>query len=339
MYDVANLLYRVAAVQKHTNPYAREVKPEDLVGLCMHISLQSIYKWYIKYKPDFVVFAFEGGDIWRKEYTTKKIVKDAYKGNREYDPTMKHFYELIDSFRRVVQAHTSICCLHIPTMEGDDVIAGYCQLYAAPEHEIIIISADKDFTQLLKLPGVKLVEPDKGKQRNLPGDKEYQEDIDYWLFLKCIRGDGGDNVMSAYPKVRETKIKQAYADPYYRLNFMNEVWLDENQQPHRVGDHYEKNIVLLDLYQQPPEERELLLEGIKFQVGDTRNYSHFQFLKFLGEYKLEKVAERAQEFVNLFANNQRWLKGEKKSIAVEKPTDAKLSDSIEQLSETRLLQF
>lgn len=300
----------MASVQKHTNPFARDISHEDLVGLSFHISIQSIYKWYQKFKPDFVVFAFEGSNNWRKKYTEEVKARNAYKGNRVQDPEMAHFYELITSFRETMKAHTSIVCLRVDQMEADDSIAGYCQLYAEEGSEIFIVSGDKDFTQLLKLPGVKLVDPATGKFRNQPGDKDYVEDLDYWIFKKCIRGDMGDNVPSAFPRVRETRIKSAFTNQYDRANLMNECWTDENQTRHRVGDLYNQNVLLLDLYQQPKEYRDLLLEGVKAQVEDVGHYSHFHFLRFLEAYKLNKLREEAMKYVDLFANNQRFLKGE-----------------------------
>jgi 5'-3' exonuclease len=322
VFDISNILFRVASVQKHTNPNARGASPEDLVGLCMHISIQSIYRWYNKYRPDFVVFAFEGGNNWRKEYTAAVKARLAYKGNRQADPEMAHYYELISSFRSTMKAHTSICCLAVDQMEADDTIAAYCQLYSNPDHEIYVVSGDRDFTQLLKLPKVFLVDPATGKLRNQKNDKDYQEDIDYWLFLKCIRGDMGDFVPSAYPNVRETRIRKAYESSYERANFMNEHWveklidrkedgsLEERLVKHRVGDLYEQNVHLLDLYSQPEPHRTSLVEGVKSQVTDLGHYSHFHFLRFLEQYQLNKLRDEAMKYVELFANNQRWLKGE-----------------------------
>jgi PAS domain-containing protein len=174
-------------------------------------------------------------------------------------------------------------------MEADDCIAAFCQLYADPTHEINIVSGDKDFTQLLKLPNVKLINPDNGKARNQPGDKDYEEDIDYWLFKKFIRGDGGDNVPSAFPRVRETRIKKAYEHEYDRLNFMNEHWTqsvfeaDENgievekKIVHRVGDLYEENIILMDLYRQPDEVQHFA------RVADRERLTYSLLISSIGE--------------------------------------------------------
>jgi 5'-3' exonuclease len=335
IYDVANLLFRVSAVQKATNPYARDTKPEDLVGLCMHISLQSIARWFYKFKPDFIVFAFEGKDNWRKTYTAETKTRLQYKANRVPDPGMGHYYELIDSFKETISAHTSVCCLHHDSMEGDDMIAGYCQLYAGTDHEIFIVSGDKDFTQLLKLPGVKLVNPDNGKLRNMPLDKDYTPDIDYWLFRKCVRGDMGDYVPSAFPRVRETRIKKAYESDYERVNLLNEMWIDENKVTHKVKDLFDQNVILLNLWSQPPEERAKLLIAVEEQTSQLSTYSHFHFLRFLEEFKLQKVRDEAMKFVDLFAHNQRFVRGEK----LPQPEPVVEKEVTHSLPKSKLLEF
>lgn len=326
--DISNLLFRVAAMQKYQGgPANYSASVDDMVGLSMHVSLQSIFKWYSKFKPDFIVFSFEGGTNWRKQYTADNSlqIRRQYKANRVQDPEMAHFYKLIDSFYETMSQHTSICCIKVPDMEGDDVIAAYCLLNACEGNTITIISGDKDFIQLTKLPNVRLVDPDTGKQRNQPDSKDYQPDIDYWMFLKCVRGDSGDNVPSAFPRVFEKRIKLAYADDYERLNFMNEQWKDENQTLHRVGDLFAHNEVLMDLTKQPDEIKLRLYEQVDLQTqpGALRTYSHFHFLRFLGKFNLIKVAEEANKFTDLFMNNQRFLKGDQRARPVAAPLPLK----------------
>lgn len=333
--DVSNILFRVAAVQKN-KPFSQGATPEDLVGLCMHISLLSIAKWYEKFKPDFVIFAFEGGNNWRKEYTKQhSMIRRQYKGNRVIDPAMAHFYELMDSFKETMSQHTSVSCISVPGTEADDVIGAYCQLTEGTGETVLVLSGDRDFVQLLKMSHVRLVEPDRGTFRNQPSDKEYQADLDYWLFLKCVRGDGGDNVPSSYPNVRETKVKEAYADPYKRLNFMNERWKDEHGTEHRVGDLFEHNRVLMDLTAQPDDLRCNLLEEVVKQVPPAGQYSHFHFLRFLGKYQLHEVAKGVNRFIDMLSNNQRFLNGSK----IRATDFAKSTPPVEAASSTKGLVF
>jgi hypothetical protein len=306
IFDITNLIFRVAAVEKN-----RVFDSEDLIGLCMHMSFMSVNKYFKKYQPDRVIFAFEGGWNWRKQYTPIRNV--AYKGNRVKDPTMEHFFEVINSFKELCQKHSSVVCLAIDGCEADDSIAGYVQLHNDdPDHEIYIVSGDKDMTQLLKRPNTYLVNPDKGVLRNQPGDKEYYEDLDYFIFKKCVRGDGGDNVLSAYPNVRETKILKAYEDEFERENFMNTeidyVVMNEAGEPEtkkfKVGTLFEENKLLMDLTCQPPEVREVLMDGIRDAIQNRGKYSNFHFLKFLGKYELNKLAENVLDFTGLLTCNQ-----------------------------------
>jgi hypothetical protein len=313
--DVANILFRCAAMQKigDKSHFARGAEQRDLVGLSMHVSLLSINKWYRKYPCDLIVFAFEGSNNWRKRYTADNStqVRMQYKANRVPDPEMQHFFELMDSFKTIISEHTSIICLTADGMEGDDMIGGYCELH--PEQDITILSGDKDYIQLLRRPNIRLVNPDNGKLRNQPGDKDYEADIDYWMFLKCVRGDSGDNVPSAYPRVRETKIKEAYNDPYHRLNFMNELWQDPlSKVEHKVGDLFKHNEVLMDLTKQPPEIKTKLHETIKFLVDpvNQKRYSHFHFLRFLAKFDLMVVTEKINFFMDMFTHNTRYRKGQ-----------------------------
>lgn len=307
IYDMSNIIHRVAKARK--NEGYDPLHPEDIAGLTMHISLMTINKWFNKYNPQRVVFAFEGGkqNSWRKMWTSANSKRGKeYKGNRVYDPSYEFIYKLMDDFRDVMKGHTSIICLDVAGMEADDSIAAYCQLYAGPDEQVIIISGDKDFTQLLRDQNVRLLNPDDGKFRNTPQSKEYEPNIEYWIFKKCIRGDMGDYVHSAFPRVRETKIREAFESQYHRANFLNEKWTDADGVEHKVGDLYEENRLLLDLTLQPTDLRTYLEDEVKTQVAATRaKYAHFWFLGFCNRYKLRKLAEDASRFINLFSCNQR----------------------------------
>lgn len=303
--DTSNLLFRVAAANnKHNSGTA-----QDLAGLAMHSSLNTLKSFYRKVQPDQVAVAFEGADNWRKTYTrsTECVSKRLYKANRVKDDSMIPFFELITSFEQLARQHTSLVCLSHPQLEGDDVIAGYAQHFSAKGDEVIILSGDKDFIQLLDLPGVSLMNPDDGKLRGT--DKKTGERIDprYFMFEKCIRGDAGDNVMSAYPRVRSTKIEAAFKDEYSRTNLFNETW--EFSDPstgekriYRVGDLFKENELLMDLSKQPADIRQLITQTIEHEVVHHGQFSLFHFQKFCGKYSLKKISEDATYFIELFSS-------------------------------------
>lgn len=321
--DTSNLLFRVAAANNKHNSGS----VQDLAGLAMHSSLNTLKSFYRKVQPDQVALAFEGVDNWRKTYTASvdSVSKRGYKANRVKDDSVIPFFELIKSFEQLARQHTSLVCLSHPRLEGDDVIAGYAQHFSAKGDEVVILSGDKDFIQLLALPGVSLMNPDDGKLRG--NDKKTGERIDpaYFMFEKCIRGDAGDNVMSAYPRVRATKIEAAFKDEYARTNLFNETWVFSDpstgeKRTYRVGDIFKENELLMDLSKQPADIRQILTETIEHEVVHHGQFSLFQFQKFCGKYGLKKISEDATYFIELFSSTglKSPHKEETKAINAEK---------------------
>lgn len=321
--DTSNLLFRVAAANSKYNSGSSE----DLAGLGMHISLQTLKSFYRKVQPDQVALAFEGSNNWRKSWTTgpQSVSKRGYKANRVKDDSMVPFFELIKSFEQLAREHTSLVCLSHPRLEGDDLVAGYARKFSQAGDEVVILSGDKDFIQLLKYPGVSLMNPDDGKLRGT--DKKTGEKIDpiFFMFEKAIRGDAGDNVLAAYPRVRSTRIEKAFKDPYERTNLMNETWefcdpSTGEKRTYRVGDLFEENLTLMDLDAQPADIKALIDETIDREVVQHGKFSLFHFNKFCAKYNLKKIGEDAQHFVELFSSTglKSPVKEETKAFHVQK---------------------
>jgi 5'-3' exonuclease len=252
--DTANILFRVAAAN---GKYNTSGTPEEQAGLAMHMALQSINKHFKKYKPDQVALTFEGRNNWRKTYTKSSecISGKVYKANRVKDSSMEAFFELIESFEDLVRNHTSIVCLSNPILEGDDLFGGYISKYVALGDEVIGLSGDKDFVQFLKHDKFKLVNPDKGKERTVE-EVCGVDDAVYFMFEKAFRGDKGDNVFPAYPRVQKKRLQKAFTDDYELASLLNETWSVTDPETSeiksfRVGDLYDENMLLMNLEKQP----------------------------------------------------------------------------------------
>lgn len=325
VFDIPNIAYEVAAVNKpHSDSKNYGSDDATMSGLCMHILFTRVQKFFRDLNPDYVVFAFENKNNWRKAYTASPDCKSGmpYKANRVYDSSMEYYFKMLNAFKETCMHHTSIICLSAEGLEGDDVIAGYTQLYAKDDHEVIVVSGDKDFIQLLKNPNVKLLNQRDGKYRNQPGDKIYFDNLDYFIFQKCIRGDKKDHVFSAYPNVRETRLKKAFDDAYEMTKLMEEEWqgelADGTKKTYKVRDLYEENKLLLDLTKQPEEVRQYMFEIIKNEVENLGKYSNFHLLKFLGQFQLKKIAEEISKFQDLFIRNTNTSKGISPVIEIKK---------------------
>lgn len=272
----------------------------ESVGLLLHESIIKMNKYFKQIKPDQMVLVFEGKNNWRKDYTKNSTLTErVYKANRVRNPAMDIIFEVIDAFRETMMNHTSLICLQHDRVEGDDLIAGYVQEFSSEDDEIHIISSDKDFIQLLKYPNVHLLNPLKGEERTC-------EDVEYFIFEKCIRGDSGDNVGSAYPRVRSTKLQEAFNDDYKKLELFEHEWKDKiTEKVYRVGDLFEENKKLMILDSQPDDIREIIKETVTVGVNDSPNiYDHFYIMKFFAAHNLIKLSENIMQFVNMFSINQ-----------------------------------
>lgn len=305
--DTANLLFRVASAQ---GKYGPSGTPEEKAGLAMHVALNTLNKYYKQFRPDEVAVTFEGAKNWRKDYTKSETCKSGrvYKANRQKDPSMIPFFELIKSFEELARQHTSLICLSNDRLEGDDLFGGYVQRYSTQEHieqgdKTIGISGDRDFVQLLKHSNFVLINPDDGKPRTV-------DDPEFFMFEKCFRGDPGDNVMSALPRVRKDRLIRSLNDEYEMTKLMNETWTyvdpeTKVEKVHLVSDLFLENELLMHLEKQPTDIRALIEETIQYESTNHGKFSHFQFVKFCGKFGLKQIAENAQNFADMFGTTGR----------------------------------
>lgn len=316
--DVSNLFWRAVSAQQK---YAAS-NPSDAAGLGLHMCLMSLRKHYNTIRPDTIAVAFEGSQNWRKEYTKSEecYSKRLYKGNRVLDPNMAVLFDVIKSFEELVREHTNIVTLQHPKLEGDDLISGYAQYYSNPHEgkegdKVIILSGDKDFAQELENENVQLINPDEGKERKLV-DLCGVDSAAYFMFEKAFRGDAGDNVLPALPRVRATRLQKAFgvkdgiynpewADSMEMSNLMNSTWdfIHPDTGDVRtlsVKKMFDENMLLMHLKSQPADIRALIDHEVR-QPGRHGKFNFFKFTQFVGKHKLQQVAEKASDFVGLLS--------------------------------------
>jgi len=318
--DCSNLFWRAVSAQQKYGP----ANAADSAGLGLHMCLMSLRKHYNSIKPQKIAVAFEGKQNWRKEYTKSEqcYSKRLYKGNRVLDPNMAVLFDVIKNFEELVREHTNIVTLQHPMLEGDDLISGYAQYYGNPHpgndegDEIVILSGDKDFAQELDNPNVSLINPDDGKPRQLI-DLCGVDDAGYFMFEKAFRGDAGDNVLPALPRVRKTRLQKAYgvrdgvanpewADAFELSNLLDTQWeytdpeSGDKRQMH-VEKMFEENNLLMNLKSQPDNIRALIRETIVTQADNHGQFNFFKFQQFIGKYKLAAIGEKSSDFVGLFS--------------------------------------
>jgi len=300
IFDITNLLYRTFYANKNQ---------ADFAGLAHHIALTTVQKYYRQFKPRKMIMCFDRSS-WRKEYTAseKCVSGRPYKGTRrqKMSPTDKLHYEEflkhLADFENIIREHTSIIALAGPGLEADDLVAGAIQtiriIDTEPSPEFIVVSADKDLIQLLRYPTVRLINPANGEERTLD---EWNGDAELFMFEKCLRGDATDNVQSAYPRIRKTRILKAYNDSYERANLMMETWSDPDGKQFVVKHLFEENKILMDLQHQPNDIRHQIVVSFLEGWKNPGKFSYFHFMRFLGQYELSKLAEQADQFAQMLS--------------------------------------
>jgi 5'-3' exonuclease len=314
LIDTANTFFRARHVA------SRNSTPDEKVGMALHLTLASTNQIVRKFGIDHVVFCTEGRS-WRKDfykpYKANRVVDAMSQTEAEVEEN-KLFWETYENFTTFLREKTNVSILRDPKAEADDLIARFIHLHPADEH--FIISSDTDFLQLVT-PKVKIYNGITNELITLEGyikdngkpvlDKlknpKLLEDPQYILFRKCMRGDGTDNVFSAYPGVREKGSKnkagliEAYADRnkqgFSWNNLLLQRWLDHDNVEHRVRDDYERNRTLIDLTAQPEDVKlsvdKHIREGVRRttipQVG-------IHLMKFCGKYELQKISDNAETY-------------------------------------------
>ena len=304
--DTANTFFRA----RHSAH--RQSDTWDKLGFAIHVTLASVNKAWRDQKADHVVFCLEGRS-WRKDfyepYKKNRAVARAALTEKEAEED-KLFWEAFDDLKTFLSDRTNCTVLRHEQLEADDLVAGWIQ--AHPQDHHTIVSSDTDFHQLLadnvnqyngvadELHTLQGIFDKKGK---MVIDKKTKEpkvipDPEWILFEKCMRGDPTDNVFSAFPGVRKTKLEEAYKDRnnqgFAWNNLMLQSWTDHNGVDHKVLDDYNRNRVLVDLAAQPDDIKIKIAETIaNGSVKLNRPMVGAQFLKFCGKYELNRLSENA----------------------------------------------
>jgi 5'-3' exonuclease len=312
LVDTANTFFRARHVVKGD--------ADTKLGMAMHITLNAIKKAWQDFDGAHVVFCLEGRS-WRKDhyapYKRNRQVTRAAMTQKEQEED-KLFWETFNKFKEFVSTKTNCTVLQHPQLEADDLIAGFIQSHPDANH--VIISTDSDFVQLIA-PNVKQyngvaetltthtgIFDKKGRPVVDSKTKEPKSipDPEWLLFEKCIRGDTSDNVFSAYPGVRKTKMKEAFEDRNSKgfawNNLMLQRWVDHEGKEHKVLDDYNRNVQLIDLTAQPTAIKTIIKETIDVQTTDPKNVDQvgIRLLKFCNLFDLQRVADNIQQYAQPF---------------------------------------
>ena len=315
--DTSNLFFR----GRHAVRGDADIK----LGMALHIMFNSIKKAWQDFNGGHVVFCLEGRS-WRKDaykpYKANRAEARAAMSPKEAEEDAL-FWETFNKFKEFISEKTNCTVLQNPVLEADDLIAGFVQSHPSSQH--VIISTDSDFFQLLA-PNVRQYNGvteetfsvdgifDKKGKRVIDKKTGFPKEIpnpEWLLFEKCMRGDTGDNVFSAYPGVRtkgsknKVGLQEAFDDRATKgwawNNLMLQRWIDHEGNEHRVLDDYNRNRNLIDLSAQPDHIKEVIKETIKLGiVPKTVDQVGIRLLKFCQLYDMKRIMDSVQSYAEPF---------------------------------------
>ena len=134
-----------------------------------------------------------------EEDTFRKEIYEDYKAHR--DPPPDELLENIPYIKEIVEA-MDIPVLEVPNVEADDVIGTLAKQAEADGVDVVIVSPDKDFKQLLS-EHVSIYKPAKGDQdfEIITDDtfrEEHELDPVQFIDMLALMGDSSDNIPGVY---------------------------------------------------------------------------------------------------------------------------------------------
>lgn len=305
LIDMSGMLY--ATFYAHSKQESTDI----VLAMCYYSAFNKLLSLYNQHPCHRMVLVFDSSN-WRKQYTadlTKCVTNAHYKGNRRKSLTEAEkkkvalFDEHVNELYCMLKEHTSLSVMRGDGLEADDIIAGFTQIFTDDTN--IIVSGDNDFLQLIRDKNV-LIDLKTGKPKSL---LDWNNDPEYFMFEKCIRGDDGDNVMSAYPRIRRTAILEAYNDEFKRQNIMQHRFKapvmsdagEVSEVEYCTKEVFAENQILMDLRMQPKHIRKKIMLTVDDCLENTGKYHHIKFMRFCKKYELISILDRIDAYVPMFA--------------------------------------
>jgi len=234
-----------------------------------------------EFSPDIVYFPLDGVPQARLDQDT------SYKANRkidESDPEVVAYWEYFRSQKRkiisLLKRDYPVRVVFHPNQECDDLV-NYIIKYIHTSDDIVIVSSDTDFIQILnEFPGrVKLYNPISKKYRqNTPYD---------YVAWKAMVGDKADNIAGVKGIGKKTAEKI----------LTKEGALDERLESDKFREPYEKSYNLIKFIDLKSEESNIIISSSDLDMSNIE--SEFEIMQFNSMLKENYISSYEEEFLKL----------------------------------------
>lgn len=284
IFDMHNLIFRTIHVANYsyTQSWSQEVKSgfdgpkamteQDMYFYWKYLMLNSVFTAIRNFSPNKLIFAIDGGKgSWRKD------IYPLYKANRKVSRdkstiNFENFFPVLDSFLEdMKKAFKNVYFIRLDRVEGDDIIAILSNDILDKNHNITIVSSDRDLVQLMKHKNVKQFDPlKKTFIKSLNPEKD--------LLIKIISGDSSDNI----PAIKK-RCGKATALKIINDGIENHL-LDE-----QTKDNYKRNMQLIDFNLIP----------ISIKTNIKNEYLNYKIEKYDGSHMFNfLIKNRANKLID-----------------------------------------
>tara|TARA_B100001248_G_scaffold258464_1_gene242641 strand:+ start:60 stop:902 length:843 start_codon:yes stop_codon:yes gene_type:complete len=257
---------------------------EDLVR---HMVLNSIRNFKSRFN-DYgeVILCCDDKNYWRKQ------IFPYYKANRkkvrDSSPLdWKMIFNTLHTIKDELRDNFPYVVLQTESAEADDIIATIVERYGNNGQKIMIVSGDKDFSQLQRYKSVSQYSPITKKMIKV-------DDPMVYLYEHVIRGDSGDgipNIMSR-DDVFVNGLRQKPLTKKKVAAMIEDMKRGITPFEGEIKRNYLRNIQMIDLARVPTEVRDSILD--QYQNYERKDRS--LLLNYFIKNKLKNLMSEIQEF-------------------------------------------
>ena len=278
--DMTNLARKNAFAAVKKDPYDNGVWAK-----WSERTICDIFDFIEKFNADRCILAMDSDTYWRK-----KVFADYKFRRRQFKEDCVLDFDSLDAFyanfmKRVASVFPNILCVQIDQCEADDIIAVVTKYHCTDllgdtnqPASITIVSADKDFNQLKKYPGVVHYDPVKRREVVIINP---QRELD----IKIICGDKNDDI----PPIRKgLGIKKAEGIINNHIDI-------PNSSDSLLVENFRRNKILIDFDFIPKEIQTSIIGGYSKRCDAITSITLKNIFPFFMEYTAPTAVDKWQK--------------------------------------------
>ena len=257
---------------------------EDLVRHMVLNSIRSFKKRFSEYGE--LVICCDDKNYWRKK------VFPYYKANRkktrdESSLDWNMIFNTLSTIKEEIRDNFPYVVLQVKTAEADDIIATMVDRFGNNGESIMIVSGDKDFSQLQRYKSVSQYSPITKKMIKVDDPMEY-------LYEHVVRGDTGDGVPNIMSRddVFVNGLRQRPLTKKKVAAMVDDMKRGVTPFEGEIKRNFLRNIQLIDLARVPNDIREEVLNSYSNYERNSRS----KILNYFIQKKLKNLMSDIQEF-------------------------------------------